>query len=845
MGLRPWDLDTQLNNDILNKAQASKRGFFTMQYIAQDIEKKWCEYFEKQPIKTAKTHAGKKFYCLDMFPYPSGLGLHVGHVRSYVLSDIYARIKWLQGYNVLHPMGWDAFGLPAENDAIKRGIHPAVSTAKNIANFRRQIKELGTLCDWSREINTTDPNYYKWTQWIFLKMYQTGLAYRENKPINWCPSCQTGLANEEVIGGGCERCGTPVEQKEIPQWVLRITSYAEKLLAGLDEVEWPEKVKHMQRNWIGKSDGCLLTFTSTDQRGKTVELPVFTTRPDTMFGVTYLVLAPELEMVQDIVISDRLDVVRAYQEKTVQMSTFARQLDREKDGVCTGACAFNPISKQLVPIYVASYVLPDYGTGIVAGVPAHDERDFEFATKHNVPIIQVIDSPEAKTDISGKLTQAYTGDGVIINSDFLNGLPAKSAGVARATDWIIKHKVGKPYTQYKLRDWIFSRQRYWGEPIPLIHCQICGTVPVPEKDLPVMLPQVERYQPTGTGQSPLAGIPEWVNTACPRCGGPAERETNTMPQWAGSCWYFLRYPNSDLNNKAFDELDMSYWLPVDLYVGGIEHAILHLLYARFYTKVLADLGYLPFNEPFKRLFNQGMICKYSEKTGLIEKMSKSKGNIVNPDDIIRDYGVDAMRMYVMFMSPPELDCVWQDNGLEGTKRFLGRLWNYVTNAQNIVPDGQEDVAATRRVHKLIRDVQERFDDFKPNTAIAAFMEFINDVHAHNMRLSIESVQKILVLLSVLAPHITCELLEQICNIKLADCSWPIYDETLTQQHMATVVVQVNGKMRANIQLPRGTLASTVEHEARVAAVKWLEGKITTNVVYVPDRLINFVIKAQE
>lgn len=824
-----------------------------MAYNPQEIEKKWQKHWQNEPdAVTLSDHKKTKFYCLDMFPYPSGAGIHMGHVKNYVFSDIYARSKWLQGYNVLHPMGWDAFGLPAENAAIKRGVHPQKSTQQSITTFTKQLKGLGLFYDWTKEINTTDPEYYKWTQWIFLKMYNADLAYCANKPINWCPSCKTGLANEEVVNGGCERCGTKVEQKQIPQWVLKITQYAQKLIDGLQDLDWPEKVKQMQRNWIGKSEGALVTFTAKDHHGKPVDIEIFTTRPDTLLGVTYLVVAPDAPIVQDIIAPQHVDAVRTYQEHVKKMSPFDRQLDREKTGVFTGTYAQHPITGKDIPVWLASYVLSDYGTGAVMAVPAHDARDFEFAGKYDLPIIQVIESPEVTRDASGKLTAAYEGDGLLINSGQFNGVDSKKA-IEEITKLLTAKGKGKHHIQYKLRDWIFSRQRYWGEPIPLIHCPTCGIVPVPEKDLPVLLPDVERYEPTGTGQSPLAAIESWVNVACPRCKGPGKRETNTMPQWAGSCWYFLRYPNPRLKDKAFDVEDMSYWMPVDLYIGGIEHAILHLLYARFYIKVLADLGYLSFNEPFKKLYNQGMILKFSEKSGQVEKMSKSKGNVVNPDDIAAAYGVDALRLYIMFMGPVEMDCEWQENGLEGMKRFLNRLWTYLTTQGTILADtAAEDAQITARVQLFLMEFQDRITHFKPNTAISAMMELLNDLmgkqaplrsssYAGQAKISKKSAESMLVSLSVIAPHIACELLEQLLHKKLRDCSWPTCDKSALQAQPVVIAIQVNGKTRCTISVAKGTDKKTIENQARVAANKWLAQATIKKVIVVPDRLINFVI----
>ncbi|MFC1841641.1 leucine--tRNA ligase [Candidatus Dependentiae bacterium] len=815
-----------------------------MSYDFKKVEEKWQKIWDKHPPALVKEpNGGKKYYCLDMFPYPSGSGIHMGHWRSYVLSDIYARIKWLEGYNVLHPMGWDAFGLPAENYAIKMGIHPKAATAKNIKNFKRQLKQIAAIFDWDKEVDTTDPDYYKWTQWIFIQMFKAGLAYESKKPINWCPSCLTGLANEEVVDGKCERCGTTVTKKSIPQWVLKITKYAQKLLDGLEKLDWPEKVKHMQEHWIGRSEGVEIIFKTKDTEGNDVNLEVYTTRPDTLFGATFMVMAPDHDLVNKIVPESHKKQVQAYQEKVSHMSAVERMAEqKDKTGVFSGAYAINPATKKEIPIYLASYVLKDYGSGVVMAVPGHDERDFDFAQKFDLPIVQVIEAEGVKKDKEGNLLTAYTGSGKMIHSGFLDGLEAFPDAVEKATEYLEKEKLGKRKVNYKIRDWIFSRQRYWGEPIPLIHCPKCGVVPVDEKDLPVTLPDVEKYQPTGTGESPLAAIDEWVNTTCPTCGGPAKRETNTMPQWAGSCWYFLRYPNPHLKDKPFDEKDMNYWLPVDLYVGGIEHAILHLLYARFYVKVLHDLGFLPFDEPFTQLFNQGMVLKYSEKSGLIEKMSKSKGNVINPDDIIDKYGSDVMRMYIMFMGPPEQDCEWQDAGLDGIKRFLNKFYTFVSNPENIVEDDQETKEAKKRVHMFLRDYQDRLAHFKPNTAISAIMELINDANAQHLKFGKTSLEAILASVSILAPHITSEFLETMFNKKLSECTWPTFDEKLLQETEVTIVVQVNGKVRANIQANKGATQEQVQPKAAQKIEKWLKDKEIVKVIFVKDRLINFVAK---
>jgi len=815
-----------------------------MNYNPKELEKKWQKIWQDQPYRTKPINSGKKYYCLDMFPYPSGSGLHVGHWRGYVLSDVYARIKWLEGYNVLHPMGWDAFGLPAENDAIKKKIHPKTGTASNIANFKKQLFEIGALYDWSKELDTTSPKYYKWTQWIFLQMYKAGLAYESNMPINWCPSCLTGLANEEVVNNGCDRCGTQVEVKNIRQWVLKITQYAEKLLSGLDKLPlWSENVKSMQRNWIGKSEGLLFT---AKVRNLDLEIQTFNAHFEAFMSDSFVVIAPEHPLLEKLLtgVSNKAEIL-AFCDQVIQKRVANKQSRSlpEIEGVFTGRYIVDPVSGKDLPIWIASFAIADYGTGIVK-CSAHDERDFAFAKKYHIPLHPVLvpQDPILRKQVEA-LEVCYTDmqNGILLAP---NQFAGKKAGDCRQA--IIQYCEAQGYAttkvSYKLRDWIFSRQRYWGEPIPLVHCATCGIVPVPEKDLPVVLPDVKNYEPTGTGESPLAAISDWVNTTCPNCGGSAKRETNTMPQWAGSCWYFLRYPNPDLASAAFDQADLKYWLPVDLYVGGIEHAILHLLYARFYVKVLHDLGYLDFNEPFTQLFNQGMVCKYSEKSGSVEKMSKSKGNVVNPDEIVQSAGSDALRLYILFMGPPELDCEWQDSGLEGIKRFLAKLWRFVTDPNNVVSDVQETLEAQKNTNKFLKEFQHRLSLFKPNTAIPAMMEWLNQMQDSSLKLGRTNLEKVLVSLSVLAPHMASELLELLFNKQLSTCSWPTYDDKLTIDNSLTIAVQINGKLRGNIVVSKDISKEQVEQLAQNCVAKWLEGQQLVKTIIVPGKIVNFVIK---
>jgi len=816
-------------------------------YDHKKIERKWRKIWEdREAHKTPQISDKSKYYCLDMFPYPSGSGLHVGHWRGYVLSDVWARYKKLQGYNVLHPMGWDSFGLPAENDAIKKGIHPKINTQRNIQNMKRQLKEIGAMYDWSREINTSDPRYYKWTQWIFLQMYKRGLAYKKLMPINWCPGCKTGLANEEVIEGKCERCGSRVVKKDMEQWMLRITEYADSLLYDLKNLDWPEKVKVMQVNWIGRSEGTEVIFkviSSKDSRE--YNLPVFTTRPDTLFGATYVVLSPEHEIVQKIVSSPKEREVFEYIKHSKETPEIERvSVEREKTGVFTEAYAINPVNNEKIPVWISDYVLISYGTGAIMAVPAHDERDFEFAKKFCLPVREVIYHKDSPRDKKGNLIKAYTGEGRLINSGEFSGLSSEEAR-EKITQWLTKKGLGKKTVSYKLRDWVFSRQRYWGEPIPIVYCPKCGEVPVPEKDLPVRLPEVERYKPTGTGKSPLENIPEFVNTICPICGSPARRETDTMPQWAGSCWYFLRYPNPHFQEFPFDKEAVRYWLPVDAYIGGVEHAILHLLYARFFTKVLYDLGYIEFNEPFKRLFNQGMVCRRSEKSGKVEKMSKSKGNVVNPDELVKKYGTDALRLYELFIGPPEADCEWTDRGIEGTYRFLKRMWDIILKLKDNF--GKERETIVKRRHRLIYDITQRIENFKFNTAISGFMEFINFLSKDEVLdkgVDKETIEDLLIMLSPFAPHFCEELWEILGHSRsIFEESWPKYDLKLIESDMVSIPVQINGKLRGELRLRKDTSEQEAIEKAKSLGKvkKYLEGKEIKKVIFVPGKIINLVV----
>ena len=805
-----------------------------MKYNSNDIQKKWLEIWDDPSSCVQKRPIKGKYYCLDMFPYPSGSGMHVGHWRGYVYSDICARVKWMQGYDVLHPMGWDAFGLPAENYALQNKVHPKKSTEENIQNFKIQLKKIGALYDWTKELDTTDPNYYKWTQWIFIQMFNAGLAYQENSNINWCPSCKTGLANEEVTQGKCERCSCSIEKKKIRQWVLKITEYAEKLLDGLDKLKWPEKVKTMQRNWIGKSTGLEITFALAEQGNEVKDLTVYTTRPDTIYGVTFIAIAWDHPLLKAMLYGSQSEKMLKEIEDTCKKLQ-ADQHAYDVRGVFTGFHAIHPLTNEKLPIYATSYVLKEYGTGIVMAVPGHDERDWNFAVAYQLPIIIVVQNPTGDND-----SKAYEGDGVLMNSVQFDGLQAQKEGKNAIINYLIQKKIAKKTVKYKLRDWIFSRQRYWGEPIPLVHCDRCGVVPIPVEELPVLLPEVENYEPTGTGDSPLAHIDWWVNTTCPSCKGHAKRETNTMPQWAGSCWYFLRYPNPSLKTAPFSQEDMKYWLPVDLYVGGIEHAILHLLYSRFYIKFLHDKGHLPFDEPFTQLFNQGMITKFSEKTQSLEKMSKSKGNVVSPDDIISDYGTDALRLYIVFMGPAELDCEWQDNGLEGCSRFLKRLWASMVLDQ-VISEKEESIDTKKSVNIFLKKYIERVSQMHFNTAVSAAMEFVNEITSKNLILSLQSKEKVLAALSALIPFTAAQLLELLSLTPINLVEWPEYDSTYTIEEKIVIAVQVSGKLRATFETDIYASEAYIVKTAQETVEKWLEGKNILKTIYITRKIVNFVV----
>ena len=835
-------------------------------YPFETIEPKWQNYWEKNKTfkvtEDTKFEPEKRVYVLDMFPYPSAQGLHVGHPEGYTATDIYCRYLRMNGYNVLHPMGYDAFGLPAENYAIKTGTHPATTTKANIEHFTQQIKSFGFSYDWDRCISTCTPDYYRWTQWIFLQLYKKGLAYEAETPINWCPSCMTGLANEEVKEGRCDRCGSTVTRKTIRQWILKITAYADRLLEDLEELDWPESVKLMQRNWIGRSEGAAVFF---DLENMDEKLEVYTTRCDTLFGATYMVIAPEHPLVSKLTTAEQKDAVEAYIKEAARKSDLDRtDLAKEKTGVFSGSYAINPVNGKKIPIWIADYVLISYGTGAIMAVPAHDTRDWEFAKKFNLPIIEVLKS---EVDVQ---EQAWTEDGIHVNSGFLDGLN-KADAIAKMLEFLEEKKCGHKAVNYKLRDWVFSRQRYWGEPIPLIHCDHCGIVPVPEDQLPLTLPEVSKYEPSGTGESPLVNIDSWVNTTCPVCGRPAKRETNTMPQWAGSCWYYLRYIDPR-NEKAFvDPEKEKYWMPVDLYIGGAEHAVLHLLYARFWHHVLYDLGLVSTKEPFQKLVNQGMITSfaYKKKNGIIiatdkvsekspgvfvetetdepveqivTKMSKSLKNVINPDNVIRDYGADTMRVYEMFMGPLTMSKPWSTQGTIGVYRFLDRIWRIATEKKI------EDIAVpeelNKTLHKTIKKVTNDTATLNFNTAISQMMVLVNEMNRLDV-IPKTVLETLALLLSPYTPHLAEELWEMLGHKpSIANETWPSYDEALCSEDTIEMVVQVNGKLRARIPMLKSAskeeMLDTAKKNEKI--IPYLDGKTLVKEIVVPGKLVNLVVK---
>ncbi len=818
-------------------------------YDFNAVQQKWQPEWRKMGLyKTSDDRSKQKFYCLDFFPYPSGNGLSVGHLRNYVPTDVISRMKRMQGFNVLHPMGWDAFGLPAENFAIKMGVHPAETTAKNAANYRRQLTLAECSYDWDREINSTDPDYYKWTQWFFLLLHKRGLAYKATGAQWWCPDCRTILANEQVEQGLCWRCESPVEKKDLNQWFFRITDYADRLIDDLKTVDWPERIKKMQENWIGKSIGAEANFKGIDPvDGKEYDIPIFTTRVDTIFGVTFMTLAPEHPLVEKLTHPDNKQTVENYIAESRKKSEIDRlSTEKEKTGVNLGSYAINPFNGEKVPIFIGDYVLYGYGTGAVMAVPAHDERDFAFAKKYDLPIKEVI-TPDGKAQ--GELTSAYTDYGVLINSGQFDGLTSEAA-IEKMIDWLAGSKLGFKRVNYKLRDWLISRQRYWGAPIPIIHCDSCGEVPVPPEQLPVKLPEIKEFKPGSDGKSPLAFIEEWVNTTCPKCGKVAKRETDTMDGFACSSWYFLRFVNPKLDSAPFDAEDGKYWLPVDLYVGGAEHAVMHLLYARFWTKVMQDEGLVPFSEPFMKLRNQGMMLAADGS-----KMSKSKGNVITPDEMVEKYGADALRAFILFLGTFELEVSWSDEGIRGMHRFVNRVYDLVSENQGKgkeKAEGKEAEELNRVMHRTIKAVSNDIDNFSFNTAIARLMELTNAMidaakktALPNTTLWREVVENFLRLLAPITPFLAEELWQMIGNAgSVHQQPWPKWDEKALVESTVTLPVQVNGKLRDQLELPADVdqAGARAAAEASEKVQKYLEGKEIVKFIFVPKRMISFVVK---
>jgi leucyl-tRNA synthetase len=797
----------------------------------QEIEKKWQSYWDtNKTFQTSEEKGKRKFYALDMFPYPSGAGLHVGHPEGYTATDILSRMKRAQGYNVLHPMGWDAFGLPAEQYALDTGNDPAEFTALNIATFKRQIKALGFSYDWDREVNTTDPGYYKWTQWIFLKLFEKGLAYIDEVAVNWCPALGTVLSNEEVIDGKSERGGHPVERRPMKQWVLKITAYADRLLEDLEELDWPESLKDMQRNWIGRSEGAEITFNIEGNDG---QFTVFTTRPDTLFGATYAVLAPEHALVDKITTAEQRDAVQSYIEKVKSKSDLERtDLAKDKTGVFTGAYAINPVNGSKMPIWIADYVLVSYGTGAIMAVPGHDERDYEFAKQFDLPIIEVV----AGGDVS---KEAYTGDGEHVNSDFLNGMNKEEA-ISRMIAWLEEKEIGTKKVTYRLRDWLFSRQRYWGEPIPVIHWEDGTMTAVPDSELPLVLPKTTEIRPSGTGESPLANIEDWVNVVDPVTGKKGRRETNTMPQWAGSCWYYLRYIDPKNDQALADPEKLKEWLPVDIYIGGAEHAVLHLLYARFWHKFLYDIGVVSTKEPFQKLFNQGMILGENN-----EKMSKSKGNVVNPDEIVGTHGADTLRLYEMFMGPLEASIAWSTQGLDGSRRFLDRIWRLLVDENGELAEKVQSVDSSsleKIYHQTVKKVTEDFEGLRFNTAISQLMVFINEAYKTPV-IPKDYVEGFVKLLAPICPHIAEELWSKLGHSEgVSYEAWPAFDEAKLVDDEVEIVVQINGKVKAKLMVPSDANKEALEQIAMddTTVKEQIDGKTVRKVIAVPGKLVNIV-----
>jgi leucyl-tRNA synthetase len=799
-------------------------------YSHLEIEKKWQAIWdEKETFRAYNDYTKPKYYPLVEFPYPSGQGLHVGHPRPYTALDIVARKRRMEGYNVLYPMGWDAFGLPTENYAIKNKIHPAVVTEQNIKRFKGQLKSLGLSFDWSREINSTDPKYYKWTQWIFLKLFEKGLAYKKEMDINWCTSCKVGLANEEVVGGVCERCGGAVVKKAKSQWMLKITEYAERLINDLDDLDYIERVKTQQKNWIGRSEGMEVDFKTTSGDN----LRVYTTRPDTIYGATYMVLSPEHPMLEDRAnLIENIEALKAYRDEARRKSDFERtELNKEKTGVeIKGIRAVNPANDEEIPIWISDYVLMSYGTGAIMAVPAHDSRDWEFAKKFELPIIEVVKGGNVQEEV-----YTDTDKGIMVNSDILNGLNVQEA-IEKISDFLTEKGLGERKVNYKLRDWVFSRQRYWGEPIPLVKCPTCGWVPLPESELPLTLPEVESYEPTDNGESPLAAMHEWIDTTCPKCGGHAHRETDTMPQWAGSSWYFLRYCDPD-NDDIFARMEaLNYWMPVDWYNGGMEHTTLHLLYSRFWHKFLFDIGVVNTKEPYMKRTSHGMIMGENN-----EKMSKSRGNVVNPDDIIQEFGADTLRLYEMFIGDFEKSVPWSDNSVKGCRRFLDRIW---TLQENVVSDKRYSKALEVSMHKAIKKVSEDYENLKFNTAIATLMALLNDFKKQPSVTEGE-MKTFLILLNPVAPHITEELWQLLgYDQMISDQDWPTFDEAKVIDDVIEMAVQVNGKVRSTITLAIDATQETAHALAFVdeKVLQFTEGKRVVKEIYIPGKIYNIVVK---